>query len=192
MEDDPKNLEVAYIIDHEKNDLVLYVRHTANAWWKRPSKLYRLLLALEDYSSKVEEACEFAEITKKQYKYFARLHPVLSDRIKEAKLQRALDRRAQKRSVLAPLVISGNSRAIKQYLRLIEPDEYDSRYRSPYARLRRSVGLPAQPLVPKNKEENLAEMAQNVEKTRKKFGHPSTEEHYNKCLECRRFRPKHF
>ncbi len=63
---------IAYTIN--QNGVVLNVRHSANGWWMDKDKMYRLIAAFQ-IDATLEEACGFAGITLREYKYFASLHP---------------------------------------------------------------------------------------------------------------------
>lgn len=73
-----KEPKIAYVIPGPTEHLTLEVKHSANAWWMEAPKLHRLLRAFEAMSP-IEEACNYAGITVKQYKYFAQEHPIVKE-----------------------------------------------------------------------------------------------------------------
>lgn len=153
-----------YTFPHEREDLTLKVRPTANAWWKDPFKVYLLLDAFDNHCADVDEACYVAGITRRQYKYFAQEHPIIYERRRAAKFIKLEREIAQKEKELGEKLLNGEARAAANYLVYSQPGEYDLRYKSDYARLRRIHGLPAHNPPPKSKEEQLEEMKRNVEK----------------------------
>lgn len=187
MDEDTKNLEIAYLIPHDLEELTLRVRHSANAWWKDTSKVFRLLLALEDHGLKVDDACDFAGITKRQYKYFVRLHPILPERIKAAKRKRALEKLIKRAEKLEASVYRGGSKAAIRFFRFMDPYQYDNRFRNPLSHLRRLHKIPARRPLVKSEFEKRAGMDYEVEKTRAALGHPATPEHYRECSDCAHF-----
>lgn len=52
----------------------LIVLRSANAWWLNPTKVQLLIQAFK-IDATVEEACNYAGITVRQYQYFSKLHP---------------------------------------------------------------------------------------------------------------------
>lgn len=58
--------------------LDIHLIKSANAWWMDIDKVIRLLEAFR-YDALVVEACSNAGITQRQYKYFAKLHPIIKD-----------------------------------------------------------------------------------------------------------------
>ncbi len=74
----PKEPKIAYVIPGPTEHLTLEVKHSANAWWMDAPKLHRLLRAFEAMSP-IAEACDYAGITVKQYKYFAQEHPIIKE-----------------------------------------------------------------------------------------------------------------
>jgi hypothetical protein len=180
-----KDVDVAYIIPHKNEDLTLHVRHTANAWWKDATKVYRLLDAFDNHGASIFDACVEAGITRRQYKYFAEEHPVIYLRIRRGKFaQKERELHIQK-SILAQRVIAGDVRAAAQFLFFDERPQYDRRFKSDRAKLRRMHKIPAEALASKETEEKLEDMEKETEKTRIDFGHPSKPEHYAVCNECR-------
>lgn len=72
-----RNNRIAYTI-RLKSGREFDVRESANAWWLEQHKVDSLLFALGTGST-VDEACDHAGITQRQFKYFARLHPELAE-----------------------------------------------------------------------------------------------------------------
>jgi len=52
----------------------LPIRWSANAWWMNKKKVRKILMAF-GANFTLPEACSYAKITQKQYKYFAWKHP---------------------------------------------------------------------------------------------------------------------
>lgn len=182
---DPKKDKIdPYTFPHGKEHLTLRVRPTANAWWKDLSKVYLLLDAFDNHCSSVEEACYIAGITRKQYKYFAQEHPVIYERRRKAKFAKREEEIEERRSLLAFRFEGGSLRAAYKFLIFDSPEEFDLRYRSSLAFLRRRIGLPAHAPPPKSNEQQLWNMKNDVEKTRVMLGHPSDPKHYAVCSEC--------
>ena len=178
-----ENVKVAYVIPSRWDGMNFEVRFTANAWWKDPTKVVSLLDAFDNHQANIEQACYAAGISIRQYKYFAQLHPLINKRRKLARHEMDFE----KRRILAGAVLKSENpspRAAIQWLRYSEPEEWDLRYKEPYDRLRRSIGLPAKIQPPKSPEEQLEDMRTAVEKTRKVLGHPSDPKHYVTCGTC--------
>lgn len=176
----------SYVFPHERDELTVYVRPTANAWWKDPFKVYLLLQTIDNQCSPIDEACHIAGITRRQYKYFAQEHPVVHERRRMAKFIKKEKEIERKQSQLAKELLDGESNnAAIEYLRFSNPQEFDLRYRSTLAYLRRLHGLPAVNLPPRTEAQKLRDMEVEVEKTRIMLGHPSKQKHYAVCDECR-------
>lgn len=77
-----KKPKIAYTFSGLPGGLSLSVKRSANAWWMDQHKVSNLLAALR-LNSSIREACLYAGITQKQYKYFYWQHPVIRD-IREA------------------------------------------------------------------------------------------------------------
>jgi hypothetical protein len=58
--------------------LVLEARKSANAWWLDQLKVQKLIAAF-CIGSTIPEACSYAQITVRQYKYFVKEHPEFSE-----------------------------------------------------------------------------------------------------------------
>jgi len=169
MENERKTVD-PYVFPHEREDLTLRVRPTANAWWKDLLKLYTFLDAIENHCSSIGEACYIAGITRRQYKYFAQEHPVIYERIRRAKFAKRERELERKQSMYAHRIMNGNIKDAIRYLRATDPEEYDLRYRSTYARLRRIHGLPAHNPT-QNMEEQLRDTAATIEDMRIMLGY---------------------
>jgi hypothetical protein len=183
MDSEQKKVD-PYVFPHEREDLTLHVRPTANAWWKDLKKVYLLMDAFDNHCSSIGEACYMAGITRRQYKYFAQEHPVIYERQRRAKFAKREREIEEKSSMYAHRMLNGNTKNAFQFLVFTEPGQFDLRFRSDYARLRRIHGLPAQTPPPRSKEQQLRDMAAEVEKTRIMLGHPSDPKHYAVCPEC--------
>lgn len=72
-----KKLSIAYNIALPFG-YILEVEESANAWWMDRQKTDRLILSLS-LGSPIQEACDFAAITLRQYKYFVKIHPVFAE-----------------------------------------------------------------------------------------------------------------
>jgi hypothetical protein len=168
----------SYVFPHERDDLTVRVRPTANAWWKDPFKVYLLLETIDNQCSPIDEACHIAGITRRQYKYFAQEHPVVHERKRLAKFIKKEKELIQKHKQLVDTLMQGDSvNAAIEYLRYFNPEEFDLRYRSPLARLRRLHGLPATPPPLRSEAQKLYDMKVAVEKTRAMYARHSKETH---------------
>lgn len=58
------------------NGTLLKIKPTANAWWRQPVKVCKLLAAFSVGLS-TSQACERAGITPQNYKYFVKEHPII-------------------------------------------------------------------------------------------------------------------
>jgi len=65
--------EIAYTLE-DQNFGTFSVRKTANAWWSEKDKILKLFEAMK-LDCNLEEACFYAGITERQYKYFREVHP---------------------------------------------------------------------------------------------------------------------
>jgi hypothetical protein len=167
MDSEEKNLDIAYYIPHRFEHLTLKLRRSANAWWLDASKVYRLLDAFERYDATIEEACDAARITVKQYKYFVQLHPIINEIRKAPAREKDFDKRIGLYNALQ----NNTPESAIQWLRYTEPEEWDLRYRSsPLTRIRRRLGITAKYLEeqrrPKSQEEKNQEMLDAVERSR--------------------------
>lgn len=54
--------------------LVLNAKQSANAWWVDQQRVDKLITAFK-IGSTIPEACSYAQITLRQYKYFVKMHP---------------------------------------------------------------------------------------------------------------------
>lgn len=183
MENGHKKVD-PYVFPYEREDLTLRVRPTANAWWLDLSRVCLLLDAFDNHCSSVGEACFIAGITRRQYKYFAQIHPVIHERRRSAKFAKREREIEEKRFALGRKLLDEKPGSALKYLTFDSPEEFDLRYRSTYARLRRIHGLPAHRPPPRSKEQQLRDMAAEVEKTRIMLGHPSDPKHYAECSQC--------
>lgn len=165
MEQEMPDFEVAYYIPSKYEGMDLYLRHTANAWWKDASKVYRLLDAFDNHRANIEEACGAAGISLRQYKYFANQHPFINKRRKISRYEMDPD----KRMSLAMKVSTGDLKASMQWLRHSEPEFFDIRYRSSLSALKRIHKIPASPPPPKTQEQKDMDMRWNVEKHRREI-----------------------
>lgn len=73
-----KEPSVAYILKSLPFDIELHVKNSANAWWMDQSKVHKLFAAF-GISSTIPEACVYANISIKQYKYFVSMHPEVNE-----------------------------------------------------------------------------------------------------------------
>jgi len=158
------DFKIAYVIPSDWDGMTLEVHFTANAWWKDPTIVIRLLDAFDKHKANIEQACDYAGISIKQYKYFAKLHPLINERRKLIYTEMDFE----KKMILGGPAIDKDPKAAAQWLAYTEPYEWDLRYKSPMARLRRQAGIPANP-KPKTEGEKRIEMEEAVEKNRKYF-----------------------
>lgn len=106
----------AYTI-HEFGFSMLAVKNSANAWWLDKSKVTRLIQVFR-LDGTIPEACFFANITLRQYKYFAEHHPVIKDVREQCKL--ALELTARK-TIIKNL---HNPKIARWYLEMVLPEEF--------------------------------------------------------------------
>lgn len=172
------------VFPHARKDLTICLRPTANAWWGDYSRVQLLLDAFDNHCASIDEACYIAGITRKQYKYFAQIHPVIYDRRKRAKFAKREREIFEKKVEYGRRLHKGGPNAAFRYLIHTEPETFDLRYRSPLGYLRRLAGIPAHPLPPKTEAERMDDMKWAIEKTRAMLGHPSDPRHYAQCQEC--------
>ena len=176
-----KDKSGSYIFPHIRKDLSLRVRKTANAWWQDPLKVLALLQAFDNRCASINEACNAAGISRRQYKYFAQEHPIIYERRRAAKFIKREREIAQKHREISQRLLAGDGSVAKQYL-AYEETGYDGRHGSVYSHLRRIHGLPAVKPPPKSEEQKLRDMAMEVEKTRIMFERHSRRRHYNDWL----------
>lgn len=157
-----------YVFPYIRKDLNLYVRKTANAWWRDPLKVRALLQAFDNHCASINKACDAAGISRRQYKYFAQEHPIIYERRRAAKFLKRARELVEKHMEISRRLLNGDGSVARQYL-AYEDTGYDGRYGSAYARLRRIHGLPAARPAPKSEEQKLQDMADEVEKTRVMF-----------------------
>lgn len=74
----PKHPSVAYIIPDLPGGINLHIKRSANAWWMNREKVYAILFSFK-INSTIKEACRFARITERQYKYFRKYHPQIDE-----------------------------------------------------------------------------------------------------------------
>ena len=110
--------KVAYTIPLPFGE-TLDVLFSANAWWMDQTTLNKLILILKMDCSLVQ-ACAFAGITLRQYKYFASLHPKFKDAVRGYQLLPAMQ--AQMRIVKA--IHEGDLKTCWWYLARRLPDEF--------------------------------------------------------------------
>ncbi len=97
---------------------VLKPHRSANAWWKRETRV-QLLLAMLREGYKITEACKKVGITLAQYKYFVRKHSGFNDVRKYYKEQLLNEARKS-----VALRIATNKRFALKYLNKTKPDEF--------------------------------------------------------------------
>ena len=70
---------IAYSVSYPYSKTRMFnVLVSANAWWMDRASFHRLVAAFS-CDCTIPEACSYAEITVKQYKYFAEKHPEFND-----------------------------------------------------------------------------------------------------------------
>ncbi len=123
-------LKIAYVIPQQVTEHNLEVLHSANAWWMDRSKVHELLSAFK-YRFTIQEACVYTGITLAQYKYFARLHPIINELREDYK--HMLNFKARQ-AIFREL--STNGRLAMRYLEKAEPEEWGSPSRKRAAEVR--------------------------------------------------------
>jgi hypothetical protein len=66
--------EIIYEIPYSKAEPPFKLKQSANAWWMNPYRIGRLIVALE-LGRSLPDACIYADITHRQYRYFLKIHP---------------------------------------------------------------------------------------------------------------------
>lgn len=161
-----KNDKIAYKIPGPLEHLTLEVRHSANAWWMDGTKLYKLLNFFEKMTP-LKEACFLSGITLKQYRYFARMHPVVEDRRKYP--FNIISMRAKKTWIDA--INAGDLRACRKWLEATDPETFSLRkHRTAYANLRRRYGMKTGNLTANDEKEEIEKLRQMVEQMGKEIG----------------------
>lgn len=97
---------------------ILKPHRSANAWWRRETKV-QLLLAMLREGYKISEACKKAGITVAQYKYFVRRHPGFND---IRKYYNELLLNDARKSIA--FGIAKNKKFALKYLNKTKPDEF--------------------------------------------------------------------
>ena len=72
------NAPVAYTLTGLPFGITLDIRTSANAWWMDQTKVYKLFAAF-GIRATIVEACSYADITLRQYKYFASIYPEVNE-----------------------------------------------------------------------------------------------------------------
>lgn len=121
---------MAYVIPQQVKDHNLEVLHSANAWWMDRQKVHDLLAAFK-FCCTIEEACINAGITLAQYKYFAKLHPVI-DEIRDD-YKHMVNSRARQIMVREATTSAGGAR---HWLGRKKPEEFGSTSRRESTSLR--------------------------------------------------------
>lgn len=144
-----QNSEIAYTMP-SISGIALEIHSSANAWWMDEEKM-QLLYAAFSFDCSIREACAYAGITEKQYKYFRSLHPEI-DVIREG-LEARLILRARKTVVDA---LSTNFRAAMRYLELKRPDEFGRPSRRKVQKFQTGMGTPLMVLTTYNSKVSIS------------------------------------
>lgn len=113
-----RKTRVAYTIPVDEVRRDLEILHSANAWWMNRIKVEQILQVFA-VEGTIEEACFYADITRKQYKYFALIHPVIREIRADFKTKILLGVR---RTVMAG--IGTNYKTAMWYLEMRLPEEF--------------------------------------------------------------------
>ncbi len=113
-----KEVEIAYTVKTLPERPELEIRKTANAWWLDKNKIYKLLAAFAAEAT-IPEACVFVDITERQYKYFAKLHPRIRELRRDYRNMNIL--RARKNVIEG---LKGDKRFSLKYLEKKLPSEF--------------------------------------------------------------------
>lgn len=117
MSTEIKKEDIAYTISLPFG-INLDIKKSANAWWMDQQKVHDLISALK-IDSTIIEACAYAKITLKQYKYFVKEHPDF----KEAKKGYSANNILIARQTLINSLKSDPKSAFK-YLERKKPEEF--------------------------------------------------------------------
>lgn len=136
-----KKPRVAYTIPVDEVRRDLEVLHSANAWWMNRIKVEQILQVFA-VEGTIEEACFYANITRKQYKYFALIHPVISEIRADFKTKILLGVR---RTVMAE--IGNNYKTAMWYLEMRLPEEFALPSRRKHQKPQTGMGTPITLLI---------------------------------------------
>lgn len=109
------------------NGQALEIKPTANAWWKSQIKVSRLLTSFR-VGSRIPEACIEAGISRRQYKYFAHLHPEIN-KIRQVYKGELI----KKAKATVEKNIEINPRFALRYLAKTKPEEFPQKPRGIFA-----------------------------------------------------------
>jgi hypothetical protein len=119
-----QEIRIAYKVPGPKEYLMLEVRYSANAWWMDKEKVFILLRAFKEMT-RLRDACVMAGITLKQYRYFARLHPIIEERRKVPYLVAGL----KVKMTWVKSINAGDKRASMKWLEITAPETFRLRRR---------------------------------------------------------------
>lgn len=97
------------------------IKQSANAWWMDKDKIYKMFNAFR-YLATISEACQEADITERQYKYFAQVHP----EIKEVREKFTLIPSMEAKVTIIKAIHDGDVKAAKWWLLKKSPEEFYS------------------------------------------------------------------
>lgn len=120
MSNQDKKLNIAYTIPLSYG-WNLDIKQSANAWWMDKDKVYKMINAFK-YLATVPEACQEANISIRQYKYFAQTHP----EIKEVREKFTLIPSMEAKVTIINAIKSGDLKAAKWWLLKKSPEEFYS------------------------------------------------------------------
>lgn len=141
-----ENSEIAYTMP-KIGWVALEVKSSANAWWMDQTRL-QLLYSAFGVEATIREACAYAHITVKQYKYFRSLHPEIDDVRAGFETWNML--RARKTVLSA--IEGGNYKMAMKYLEMARPEEFGKPSRRKPKTTFTTVpnGIPLGPIPEKN------------------------------------------
>lgn len=113
-----ENSEVAYIMP-KVGWVALQVKSSANAWWMDQTKL-QLLYSAFGVEATIREACAYAHITIKQYKYFRSLHPEIDEVRSGFEAWNTL----RVRKTILSAIETGSYKMAMKYLEVFRPEEF--------------------------------------------------------------------
>lgn len=135
----PQPVKIAYKVPGPREYLMLEVRRSANGWWMDKEKVFTLLRCFNQMMA-LSDACIMAGITLREYRYFAKLHPVIEERRELPYLIISM----KAKMALVKKVYAGDIKACWKWLEMTEPEIFSLRHhRSALGDLRRRAGLRA-------------------------------------------------
>jgi len=126
--------EIAYTIPDLPFGISLNIKKSANAWWMEQYKVQKLFAAFS-ITATIPEACSYAGITIKQYKYFVELYPEVTEIRKGLKLGPGM----KAKMTIMRAIDNGDMKVAMWYLEKRCPDEFGTPAQRDRARKKEEV-----------------------------------------------------